>query len=138
MADQAPGDPPTGPQAVGLFGRLHRPLQGLDCKGHADLLSDPERPFTSTLEVLQGGWAIASGGRLFCVGYSANRLVLLACPRGLAFHGGTQAQRFLSIHDQIANVFSRHPKQDTAAKFHAARTQAFATWTEITSVAMAA
>jgi hypothetical protein len=30
------------------------------------------------------------------------------------------------------------PKQDTAAKFHAARTQAFATWTEITDVAMAA
>jgi putative transposase len=54
------------------------------------------------------------------------------------FASPRQAQRFLSIHDQIANLFSRHPKQDTAAEFHAARTQAFATWTEITSVAMAA
>ena len=47
-------------------------------------------------------------------------------------------QRFLSIHDQIANVFSRRPNQGTAAKFHSARAQAFATWAEITGVAMAA
>jgi putative transposase len=47
-------------------------------------------------------------------------------------------QRFLPIHDQIANVFSRRPNQDTATKFHTARSQAFATWVEITGVAMAA
>jgi hypothetical protein len=29
-----------------------------------------------------------------------------------------QVQRFLSIHDQIANVFTGRPNQDTAAKFH--------------------
>ena len=49
-----------------------------------------------------------------------------------------QAQRFLSIHDQIANVFSRRPSQDTAASFHSARSQAFIVWAEITGVAMAA
>jgi putative transposase len=49
-----------------------------------------------------------------------------------------QVQRFLSTHDQIANIFSRCPTQDTAAKFHSARRQAFATWTEVTGVAMAA
>jgi putative transposase len=54
------------------------------------------------------------------------------------FKSPRQVQRFLSIHNQIANLFSRRPKQDTAAKFHAARTQAFATWTKITDVAMAA
>jgi putative transposase len=54
------------------------------------------------------------------------------------FKSSRQVQRFLSIHDQIANVFSRRPDQDTAATFHSARTQAFATWTEITDVAMAA
>jgi putative transposase len=49
-----------------------------------------------------------------------------------------QVQRFLSIHDQIANIFSRCPTQDTAAKFHSARRQAFATWAEVAGVAMAA
>jgi putative transposase len=38
------------------------------------------------------------------------------------FKSPRQVQRFLSIHDQIANLFSRRPNQDTAAKFHAART----------------
>src|SRR5690349_24059619 len=71
--------------------RLHRPLQGLDCDRHADLLSNPERPFTGAFEVLQGSRAIAFSSRLFCVGHNANRLVLLACPRGLAFHGVAQA-----------------------------------------------
>jgi hypothetical protein len=47
-------------------------------------------------------------------------------------------QRFLSNHDQIANIFCRRPNQDTAAKFHIAHNQAFATWAEVTGVAMAA
>jgi hypothetical protein len=38
----------------------------------------------------------------------------------------------------IANVFTRQPNQDTAAKFHSARSQAFSAWAEITGVAMAA
>ena len=49
-----------------------------------------------------------------------------------------RVQRFLSIHDQIANVFSRRPSQDSAAEFHIARSLAFTTWAEITGVAMAA
>jgi hypothetical protein len=44
-------------------------------------------------------------------------------------------KRFLSTHDQIANVFARCPNQDTAAKFHSARNQAFTTWAEMTGVA---
>jgi len=35
-------------------------------------------------------------------------------------------------------IFSRRPNQDTAAKFRAARIQAFITWAEVTGVAMAA
>lgn len=54
------------------------------------------------------------------------------------FKSPRQVQRFLSTHDQVANVFSRRPNQDTAAKFHAARHEAFAIWTEVTGVAMAA
>jgi putative transposase len=49
-----------------------------------------------------------------------------------------QVRRFLSTHDQIANVFTRRPNQDTAAKFHTAGNQAFSTWAEVTGVAMAA
>jgi putative transposase len=54
------------------------------------------------------------------------------------FKSPRQVQRFLSIHDQIANLFFRHPSQDTAIRFHAARSQAFTTWAEVTGVAMAA
>ena len=54
------------------------------------------------------------------------------------FKSPRQAQRFLSTHDQIANVFSRRRNQDTAAKFRAARSQAFTAWAEVTGVAMAA
>ena len=54
------------------------------------------------------------------------------------FKSPRQVQRFLSIHDQIANVFLRRSSQDTAAKFRIARDQAFTTWAEITGGAMAA
>jgi putative transposase len=54
------------------------------------------------------------------------------------FKSSRQVQRFLSSHDQIANVFSRRPNQDTAIKFRSARNQAFTAWDEVTGVAMAA
>jgi putative transposase len=54
------------------------------------------------------------------------------------FMSPRKMQRFPSTHDQIANVFTRRPSQDTAARFHSARCQAFATWTEITGATMAA
>ena len=54
------------------------------------------------------------------------------------FKSPRQVQRFLSIHDQVANLFSRRPSHDTAIRFHAARSQAFATWAAVTGVAMAA
>src|SRR6201988_482544 len=54
------------------------------------------------------------------------------------FKSPRQVQRFLATHDQLPNIFSRRPTQDTAAKFHFARRQAFATWGEVTGVAMAA
>jgi putative transposase len=49
-----------------------------------------------------------------------------------------EVRRFLSTHDQSANLLARRPSQDTAATFHAAHNQAFTTWTEVTGVAMAA
>jgi putative transposase len=54
------------------------------------------------------------------------------------FKSPRQVQRFLSTHDQIANIFSRRPDQDTATKFRRARSQAFTTWAEVTGMAMAA
>ena len=54
------------------------------------------------------------------------------------FKSPRQVQRFLSIHDQIANVFTRRSNRDTAAKFRIARNQGFTTWAEVTGVAMAA
>jgi putative transposase len=41
------------------------------------------------------------------------------------FKSPWQVQRFLSAHDQIANVFSRRPSQDTSAGFHSARSQSY-------------
>jgi hypothetical protein len=49
-----------------------------------------------------------------------------------------QVQRFLSVHDQIANLFPRRRDHDTAANIRSGRTRAFATWTDVTGVAMAA
>jgi putative transposase len=43
------------------------------------------------------------------------------------FKSPRQVQRFLSIHDQIANVFARRPGQDTATKFRSTRSQAITT-----------
>jgi putative transposase len=54
------------------------------------------------------------------------------------FKSPRQAQQFLSTHDQIANAFTRRPDQDTAAKFHSARNQAFTNWAEVTGALMAA
>jgi putative transposase len=54
------------------------------------------------------------------------------------FKSPRQVQRFLSTHDQIANVFSRRQNQDTAIKFRSARNQAFTAWDEVTGAAMAA
>src|SRR3954462_6480069 len=54
------------------------------------------------------------------------------------FKSPRQVQRFLSTHDQVANVFLRRRDHDPAAKFHAARHEAFAIWTEVTGVAIAA
>ena len=54
------------------------------------------------------------------------------------FKSPRQVQRLLSIHDQVANVFSRRSNHDTASKFRIARNQAFTTWAEVTGVATAA
>ena len=54
------------------------------------------------------------------------------------FKSPRQAQRFLSAHDQIANLF--HPRRDhvTASDYRAARANAFETWADVSGVAAAA
>src|SRR5947209_4930210 len=52
------------------------------------------------------------------------------------FKSPRQVQRFLSTHDQVANVFSRRPSQNTAAKFHTASKQAFTSCVDITGCAI--
>jgi putative transposase len=49
------------------------------------------------------------------------------------FKSAGQAQRFLSVHDQVANLF-RRPANITAAAHRASRTQAFRVWAEVTGV----
>src|SRR6478752_4566799 len=51
------------------------------------------------------------------------------------FKSAGQAQRFLSAHDQINNLFHLRRDHLTADQYRAARTQAFQTWAEITGVA---
>jgi putative transposase len=52
------------------------------------------------------------------------------------FKSAGQAQRFLSVHDQVANLF-RRPANTTAAAHRTSRTQAFRAWVEVTGVASA-
>ena len=51
------------------------------------------------------------------------------------FKSAGQAQRFLSAHDQVANLF-RSPANSNAAEHREARSQAFTAWAEVTGVAM--
>ena len=54
------------------------------------------------------------------------------------FKSAGQAQRFLSAHDGISNLFRLGRHQVSATQYRAARTQAFQVWAEVTSVATAA
>jgi putative transposase len=47
-------------------------------------------------------------------------------------------QRFVSIHDPIANLFHFLHNRITASEHRAARSQAFETWTEIAGTRLAA
>src|ERR687886_138095 len=51
------------------------------------------------------------------------------------FKSPGQAQRFLSAHDQINNLFHLRRDHRPAAQYRAARTQAFQIWVEVTGVA---
>src|SRR5918997_1598896 len=53
------------------------------------------------------------------------------------FKSAGQAQRFLSVHDQVANLFHR-PANTNAADHRQARAQAFQVWADVTGVASAA
>ena len=54
------------------------------------------------------------------------------------FKSPGQAQRFLSAHDGISNLFHLRRHQVPAAQYRAARTQAFQVWAEVTGVTAAA
>ena len=54
------------------------------------------------------------------------------------FKSAGQAQRFLSAHDGIDNLFHLRRHQVSVAQYRATRTQAFQVWAEVTSVAAAA
>jgi len=51
------------------------------------------------------------------------------------FKSPGHAQRFLSAHDGINNLFPLRRRRLAAAQYRAARTQAFQTWAEVTGVA---
>src|SRR5918912_552480 len=54
------------------------------------------------------------------------------------FKSARQAQRFLSTHDQVSNLFHLRRDHLPAAQYRAARTRAFRTWAEVTGVARVA
>jgi putative transposase len=53
------------------------------------------------------------------------------------FKSAKQAQRFLSVHDQVANLF-RRPANANAADHRLGRARAFEVWAEVTGIAGAA
>ena len=53
------------------------------------------------------------------------------------FKSAGQDQRFLSVHDQVANLF-RHPANTNAADHRHGRARAFQVWADVTGVASAA
>ncbi len=53
------------------------------------------------------------------------------------FKSPGQAQRFLSAHDGINNLFHLRRHQVPATQYRAARTEAFQVWAEVTGAAAA-
>jgi putative transposase len=51
------------------------------------------------------------------------------------FKSAGQAQRFLSVHDQVANLF-RRSSNSNAAEHREDRSQAFTAWADVTGVAV--
>ena len=51
------------------------------------------------------------------------------------FKSAGQAQRFLSAHDGINNLFHLRRHRLSATQYRAARTRAYQTWAEVTGVA---
>ena len=54
------------------------------------------------------------------------------------FKSPRQVQKFLSIHDQVANLFHLPRNRLSAIDYRAARARAFASWSEITIARLAA
>ena len=54
------------------------------------------------------------------------------------FKSARQAQRFLSAHDQINNLFYLRRDHTTATQYRATRARAFEMWADISGVAAAA
>jgi putative transposase len=54
------------------------------------------------------------------------------------FKSPRQVQRFLSVHDPIANLFPRRPDHSTAAEFRSARDRAFQAWNHVAGIGRAA
>ena len=54
------------------------------------------------------------------------------------FNSPRQLQKFLSIHDQVANLFHLPRNRLSAVDYRTARAQAFKAWAEINAVTMAA
>lgn len=54
------------------------------------------------------------------------------------FKSPRQVQRFLPIHDPIANLFHLRHDHRPASDYRAARAQAFATWAEVAGAQLAA
>jgi putative transposase len=54
------------------------------------------------------------------------------------FKSPGQAQRFLSAHNQVNNLFHLRRDHITATQYRAARAQSFAIWAEVTGVDVAA
>jgi putative transposase len=53
------------------------------------------------------------------------------------FKSAGQAQRFVSVHGQINNLFHLRRDHVTAREYRAARARAFETWAEVSGVAAA-
>ena len=54
------------------------------------------------------------------------------------FKSPRQVQKFLSIHDQVANLFHFPRNKLSANKYRAARAQAFSAWPDIAAAPLAA
>ena len=117
--------------------RLLRLLLKRQCRAPRVMITDKLRSYAAAKRAVMPSVEHRKHKGLNNRAENAHQLTRRRERRMKRFTSPGQAQRFLSAHDGISNLFQLRRHQMPAAQYRAARTEAFGVWTEISGVAAA-